>query len=102
MSDVRFEPNGQGSYRVSGELTFATVSDALELSQPILHGSTDLILDLSGVGSADSAGLALLIEWYRQASRATKAIRFVGVPSQLRALAKISDVDQLLSFPEHA
>jgi phospholipid transport system transporter-binding protein len=46
----------------------------------------------------DSAGLALLIEWYSQASKASKSISFVAVPEQLSALAKISDVDQFLKL----
>jgi phospholipid transport system transporter-binding protein len=102
VSDVRFEPSGNGNFRVSGELTFATARDALQLSQSVFVEPTDLSIDLSGVRSADSAGLAVLIEWYLQANRANKAIHFVGVPMQLRALAKISDVAELLAFPEKA
>jgi phospholipid transport system transporter-binding protein len=102
VSDVRFEPSGKDSFRVNGALTFATARDALLLSQSVFGEPTDLNIDLSGVTNADSAGLAVLIEWYLLANRANKAIHFVGVPVQLRALAKISDVDELLAFPESA
>jgi phospholipid transport system transporter-binding protein len=92
---ARIEANGAGTYRVAGELTFATASELLR-STPAFD--TDAVVDLSGVTTIDSAGLALLIEWYLAASRKKKAVRFSGVSTQLRALAKISDVDQLLAL----
>jgi phospholipid transport system transporter-binding protein len=99
VSDARIAVSGKDTYRVSGELTFGTVREVLQLSQSLFADAAALDIDLSGVSGADSAGLALLMEWYRLASRANKAIRFIGVPDQLRALAKISDVDELLALP---
>ena len=97
MTPARIESGPNGALRVSGELTFATVRDLFRESRAQFDGRRDEI-DLSAVTTADSAGLALLIEWYRWAERSGKQIRFVGVPAQLRALAKISDVDRLLPF----
>jgi phospholipid transport system transporter-binding protein len=94
--DAQVASMGAGCYRVSGELTFATVRAALHASREKFTGEAKIEIDLSAVTLADSAGLALLIEWYRWASRANQPLQFVGVPAQLRALAKISDVDQLL------
>jgi phospholipid transport system transporter-binding protein len=85
-----------GEYRVSGPLVFATVPGLLEQSKATFDGEAQLQVDLSAVQTADSAGLALLIEWYRLAARANRGLRFVNVPEQLRALARISDVDELL------
>jgi phospholipid transport system transporter-binding protein len=87
-------------YRVRGELNFATVRDVLKLSQSLFLQTKELNIDLSAVESADSAGLALIIEWYRIAAQTGKKIRFIAVPAQLRALAKISDVDELLGLSE--
>lgn len=92
------EAIGGGRYRVHGALTFATVRQTLRGGEQHFDANDRLEVDLSGVSSADSAGLALLVEWYRQAARAKKSIRFVNVPAQLRALAKISDVDRLLAL----
>jgi phospholipid transport system transporter-binding protein len=74
------------------------VRDVLKESEPVFSAESKLSIDLSAVGSADSAGLALLIEWYCWAARANTSVRFVAVPAQLRALAKISDIDGLLPF----
>jgi phospholipid transport system transporter-binding protein len=74
------------------------VRDALQASQQLFAQATTLNIDLSEVSAVDSAGLALLIEWYSQASKASKSISFVAVPEQLSALAKISDVDQFLKL----
>ena len=98
MSPARIATSGKDSFRVSGELTFATVRDALQLSQELFAQATALNIDLSEVSAVDSAGLALLVEWYSRASKASKPINFVAAPKQLSALAKISDVDQFLKF----
>jgi phospholipid transport system transporter-binding protein len=98
VSSASLESIGPGRYRVGGALTFATVRDTLRDAQEKFIGAAGLEIDLSAVSASDTAGLALLIEWYRTASKSNQSIRFVGVPAQLRALAKISEVDRLLPF----
>jgi phospholipid transport system transporter-binding protein len=97
-SEPQIESLGGGRFRITGALTFATGRDLLRTAGDQFNSSPRLEIDLSGVANADSAGLALLVEWYRQASRANRSVRFVGVPAQLRALAKISEIDRLLAF----
>ena len=97
MSKAGIEVSKDG-YSVRGDLSFATVREILQLSRPLFLEARELNIDLSAVASADSAGLALLVEWYRDAAHTGKKIRFMGVPAQLRALAKISDVDELLEL----
>jgi len=87
-----------GRYVVAGDLTFATVREALRQSPPTFGGETQIEFDLSGVTAADSAGLALLVEWYRRAAQSGGEAKFSGVPTQVRALAKISDLDKLLNL----
>lgn len=102
MTDARIEAVGDGRFRVNGALTFATVRGVLRSAEQHFADSPPSEIDLSGVASADSAGLALLVEWYRQAALKRQTIRFVGMPDQLRSLAKISEIDQLLSFDNAA
>jgi phospholipid transport system transporter-binding protein len=83
-------------YSVSGHLGFTSVRDVLRASAPLLDGQPTIEIDLAKVESADSAGLALLIEWYCLAQRSNRSIRFVNAPAQLRALAKISDIETVL------
>lgn len=92
------EALGGGRYRVGGALTFDAVRAALEQIPGRFAGDERIEIDLAGVSAADSAGLALLIEWYGWAASADKTIRFVSAPSQLRALAQISDMEELLGL----
>jgi phospholipid transport system transporter-binding protein len=97
---VQVQSNGAGRISVNGSLIFATARTALESGVALLNGSEPREVDLSALQTADSAGLAVLLEWYRQAAQRQQTIRFVGVPATLRALAKISDLDRLLNFEQ--
>lgn len=99
MTQPRLEPGGQaGSFSLHGELTFATVPALLTESDALLAGATELCIDLAGVQRADSAGLALLAEWLRLASGRQQAITYINAPTQLHNLAKVSGLEQVLSF----
>lgn len=90
---------GQGALRLSGDLTFATVSALLEESQGVFdNAGEDLRIDLSGVHRADSAGLALLIEWLRAARRSGRSLEFHAVPAQMLAIAEASGLAEILSL----
>ncbi len=43
-------------------------------------------VDLSGVTQSDSAGLALLIEWLKLATRSGKTVRFKASPTLKKAV----------------
>jgi len=98
VSAASITAGAQGRYTVAGELTFATVPETLRASQKQFGAQAPSEIDLSGVTATDSAGLALLIEWFRWVNRDGKSLRFTAVPAQISALAKIGDVDQLLSL----
>lgn len=86
-----------GRLLVSGELSMATVPDLLK--QQALQGRDgEIHIDLQGVQRADSAGVALLVEWQRQAGRQQQSIHFHNVPTQMLAIAQLSGVDELLSL----
>jgi len=86
---------------ISGALTFATVSSWYRQSSAWFAGDGELVVDLSGVTRADSAGLALLIEWLRQARSANRALRFVQAPEQVLTLTRINGLQDAL-FPSDA
>lgn len=91
-----FEDLGGGRFKLSGHLGFESATRALAESQRLFADHKKLRLDLSGVESADSAGLALLVEWTGWAKRQKRKLSFVNVPKQAVALAKISEVDKIL------
>ncbi|MEW6647745.1 MAG: STAS domain-containing protein [Pseudomonadota bacterium] len=98
MSTPRIE-NGADGLRVAGDLTFATVTALLNGSSALFSaGSGPLSVDLSGVGRADSAGLALLIEWSRLARAAGRELQFRAVPAQMQAIAAASGLSGILAL----
>lgn len=96
ISRARLESLGAGRFRISGVLDASTAREMLEQSEARFQQFKDLDVDLGGVGESDSAGLALLIEWLRMARQQQKAIRFANVPAQVEALARISEVEDLI------
>jgi phospholipid transport system transporter-binding protein len=95
---VNFEDLGQGRFRVAGCLSFDTAGQALTQSRALFAAHKKIQLDLSGVEGTDSAGLALLVEWAGWARRQKRKLGFKNVPKQVLALAKISEVDKILSL----
>jgi phospholipid transport system transporter-binding protein len=86
-----------GILHVSGELTFATVTPLLRQSHPLFaQAGEHITVELGEVARADSAGLALLIEWMRQARAQGRSIHFSHLPEQLLAIANASDLDAIL------
>jgi len=84
---------------VTGALTFETVPGLYQNSSRWFAGTGDLTIDLSQVERADSAGLALLIEWLRRAQTANRKLRFANIPAQVQTLIRINDLQDAL--PNH-
>jgi phospholipid transport system transporter-binding protein len=91
-----FEPVGGGRFAARGALGFATASAILERSLRLFEGVAVIKVDFSGVSQADSAGLALLLEWVSWAKAAGREIRFFDIPPQIQAVARISEVEGIL------
>lgn len=97
MSSARLESLGGGRFRLSGTLDASTVAGVLEQSEGRFADAPHLYVDLGGVSESDSAGLALLIEWLRLTRQQGRTIHFANVPPQINALARISEVEDLLN-----
>lgn len=97
---VEFEALGGGRFLVRGELGFATVRDALEQSKSLFAEHSIIELDLAGVTRADSAGLALLLEWVNWARNSVREITYRNIPAQVRSIAEISEVEDMLHRAE--
>ena len=88
--------DANGTIKVAGELTFATVNQIWQQSKALLQKATTIQLNLQNVTQSDSAGVALLIEWAREAQRQKKSIRFLQVPQQMRAIVRVSGLEKVL------
>jgi phospholipid transport system transporter-binding protein len=100
VNGFEFKEEGDGRFRISGKLEFETVSAAYFQSMTMFSPYSELELDLSGVTDADSAGLALLLEWVHWAKPSAREVRFKNVPDQIQSIAKISEVDGILRAGE--
>lgn len=81
---------------VSGALTFETVPGLYQSSSGWFAGVGDLTIDLAQVERADSAGLALLIEWLRQARAANCKLHFANIPAPVQTLIRINGLQDAL------
>lgn len=95
MLTAKLVQQSPGRLVVQGDMSFATASDLLNQSRELFVGQDAIDIDLSGVSHADSAGLALLIEWLRGAKLKNQKIKYLSMPMQLKALAEISEIDGL-------
>lgn len=87
-----------GVFRVIGSLTFDTVPALVGEGDNLLGDRRTVRLDFSAIDHADSAGLAVLVDWRVQARNAGGELEFEAVPAQLVAIASVSGVDELLGF----
>jgi len=55
------------------------------------------VIDLAGVTEMDSALLALLLAWLRDAQQRGRALEIANPPESLRTIARLYGVDELLS-----
>lgn len=95
LSDV-----GDGHFAVEGALTFDTVGQLLDHGQKAFADHSRVSIDLAGVEDADSAGLALLLEWVTWANHTVREINYLNVPERVTNIASISEVDGLLTAAE--
>ncbi len=96
MSVARLIDAGGGRVRLEGALDFTTVTDLLARGEPLLREAESLSIDLAGVETANSAGLALLLEWLDIARARRATLRYVNMPASLTRIAAFSNLRDLL------
>lgn len=98
MSNLSPDPNQAGRYLLSGELTFDTVPAVYEQGHAMFATEAPALTlsFINGAARTDSAGLALLVEWLREAREHGKTLRFENIPAQLKDLARVSGLERVL------
>ncbi len=100
VSEFTLQDQGDGRFALTGDMSFETAESILRASEGPFEHHTRIEVDLSAVGKADSAGLALLLEWITWANHTVREIHFVGMPDRILAIAKTTEVDHLLNRGE--
>ncbi len=90
-------------FQLVGQLDFTSVPAVLPAFQAVcaeqLTAGGSVIIDLSGVSSSNSAGLAMLVEWLAIARQHQTQLAFEHVPENMQAAARASDLQDLLFQP---
>jgi len=93
-----FVTRRDGTVEVSGRLTFETVPQFLNQTVEWLNSDHEsLTIDLKQVSKADSAGLALMVEWQRMAQEKGRKLKYVNIPEQVQRIIHVSGLVQAFS-----
>lgn len=95
------EIDTDGCARLSGSLTFESVPGLYTESKKRFHGSKKVsTIDLCGIIDADSAGLALLLEWQAVRRSESDRLNIENSPSNLMRLARLCEAVELINISE--
>ena len=93
---------------LSGPVTLANVAEVLQEGSRHLNADRRRldegvsVIDLGGVTEMDSALLALLLAWLRDARRRDRKLEFSNPPASLRTIARLYGVEDLLPVAREA
>ena len=84
-----------GRCTVQGPITLESVVALLAQGNG-LFTEPQVTVDLAAVTEVDSSALSLLLEWRREAVGSGRAIRYLNLPANLKSLADLYGVTDLL------
>ena len=84
-----------GRCEVRGALTIANAASLADEGKRLFVAER-VVVDLGGVTEVDSAAVSLLLEWRRAARGGNHQIEFINVPANLKSLAELYGVSELL------
>jgi len=85
-----------GRCTVQGSITVGNVIELLAQGNG-LFSTLQVTVDLAAVTEVDSSALSLLLEWRREAGRNQRVVRFLNLPANLKSLAELYGVTELIS-----
>jgi phospholipid transport system transporter-binding protein len=88
-----------GAFRVRGPITMDNVQAVLEQGNA-RFGRGEVTVDLSGVAEVDSSSVSLLLQWVREAGAAGRRLRYVNLNPNVKSLAVLYGVIELLPLQE--
>jgi phospholipid transport system transporter-binding protein len=97
MPAFQINATSPGRLEARGAICYDSAAQALVTGLALIPHGQPCTIDLSQVTEADSAGLAVLVEWLATARKRKSSIHYEGIPAQILAVARISDLDELLT-----
>ena len=88
-----------GSYLLEGDITLDTVTQLVKEGRASIKAfsGNQWQVDLSGVKSFSSAGVALLLDWLRYAQKKGKQMTIINPPASLRGITQVCGLDTIFS-----
>ena len=97
--EIVTSPGGRDGLRilvVKGRLTIETVASFQDAIRK--EHAQELIVDMSGVPSMDSAGLGIMIAPYVHAKKTSRQVGFAGMNERVKAVTETSRLSQFLQI----
>ena len=93
--------NEAGELQLSGVLDYRSGPGLREQGQALIKASkaAALVVDCSAVTKSSSIGLSLLLCFMRDAQAAGKPLSIRGMPEDMREIAQVSELTELLAHP---
>ena len=97
--------NGQGGltivrtgdgFALEGPVTLMTAGQIIDAAREAWPEQGVSTIDFAGVTEADSAALALIFKWQRDAARKERTVRCINIPGNVVALARLYGVEALI------
>ncbi len=88
-----------GVLRLAGVLDYRSGPALRKQGKALIAASREqrLVLDCSAVSKSSSVGLSLLLAFMRDAQAAGKAWEVRGMPADMREIAEVYDLDEVLA-----
>ncbi|HJR28778.1 MAG TPA: STAS domain-containing protein [Pseudomonas sp.] len=101
MSESAIRMSETGELLLSGVLDHRTGPDLRKQGQALIKSSNAaaLVVDCSAVEKSSSVGLSLLLCFMRDAQAAGKALSIRAMPDDMREIAQVSELTELLAHP---
>jgi phospholipid transport system transporter-binding protein len=101
MSKAQLISAAEGQLRLVGAVDYDNAPSLATQFDHYLHTKQSaLSLDMSQVTHINSAGMALLINYFKKAKKKGIVLQFCSVPPQLARIAALTRVDKILNLPQ--
>ncbi|MCG8294621.1 MULTISPECIES: STAS domain-containing protein [Pseudomonas] len=99
MSDAAVSMAEPGVLRLAGVLDYRSGPALRKQGKALIaaSGEARLVLDCTAVVKSSSVGLSLLLAFMRDAQAAGKACELRGMPDDMREIAEVYDLDEVLA-----
>ncbi|WP_217475180.1 STAS domain-containing protein [Stutzerimonas stutzeri] len=102
MSEASVQRGAGGELRLSGVLDYQTGPTLRRAGQELIRkdDAARVVIDCSAVVKSSSVGLSLLLAFTRDALAAGREVLIVGMPGDMREIARVSGLLDVLALTD--